>query len=197
MGGLTTETFAEWWHPSDVIEQYHQLRELNPKALVVSLLSDGLLQAGAGQLVLNGRDHGLSLIPRETWRLAAGTAVWSEGRFRLTHIGDGDIISISAYDVRIDPVQRDLPATETDRSTPPTAPARPAKGGRPSAPWWDDLWIEIARQLYSGDLKPDSQAGIERAMHDWLAARGESVGETTIRTRASRLFRVLCKEDGN
>jgi len=128
----TAEEFEAWLHPSDVIEHYHQQREIDPKALVVGMLSDGLLQAAAGQLILNGRDHGLSIIPREAWRLAAGFDVWSTGRFRLTHLGGGDPITISAYDVRIDPKIREVAGPAIAPNSVPTAPVKTAKGGRPA-----------------------------------------------------------------
>jgi hypothetical protein len=53
----------------------------------------------------------------------------------------------------------------------------------------------MCRQLYVGDLKPKTQADIERAMHQWISDRNESAGETTIRERASKLWRAI--RDGN
>ena len=32
------------------------------------------------------------------------------------------------------------------------------------------MWAAIAANLYNGDLKPKTQADIERAMADWIAA---------------------------
>jgi hypothetical protein len=97
-------------------------------------------------------------------------------------------------DVRLCPtdVARQFGATV---SPPPPPVAK--KGGRPPAQWWDDLWIDIARQLYAGDLKPDNQAVIEKAMLDWLVANGHEAGETTIRRRARRLFEAVSREDQN
>lgn len=43
MGVLTAETFADWLHPTDLIEHYHQGGEPDAKAYVTALLSDGLL----------------------------------------------------------------------------------------------------------------------------------------------------------
>ncbi|MET4323713.1 hypothetical protein [Bradyrhizobium sp. RT5a] len=69
-----------------------------------------------------------------------------------------------------------------------------SKGRRPPADWWDDLWIEIARQLYVGDLKPKRQADIENAMSDWLSRRGSGAATSTIRERARRLWQVIKDE---
>jgi hypothetical protein len=74
---------------------------------------------------------------------------------------------------------------------------RSGKGGRPAAPWWDDLWIEICRQVYRGEVMPDQQVNIEKAMHAWISAHGYEAGETTVRDRARRLFKALNREDGN
>lgn len=156
MAELSVETFADWLHPCDVIEHYHQQRELNPKSLVVGMLSDGLLRAAAGQLILNGRDHGLALIPREAWRLAAGTDVWVTGRFRLTHLGEGATVTISAYDVRIDPQIREVAAPSAAPDPVPAAPVRAAaKGGRPAGKHGEPI-ARITRRLL--ELPPDRRA---------------------------------------
>lgn len=195
MGELSAESFADWLHPSDVIEHYHQRGEREPEAYVIALLCDGILQAAAGQLIINSRDFGLALIPRELWPLAAKTDVWITGRFRLSgRKPGGEQTAISAYDVRVDRDIRTLPEQPPHK---PVASPRPPKAGRPPAPWWDELWIEIARQLYVGDLKPDSQAAIEKAMHRWISASGHEAGETAVRDRARRLFRALNREVGN
>lgn len=68
-------------------------------------------------------------------------------------------------------------------------PAAPAtKGGRKPHAFWEPLLIEMARQLYVGDLAPKAQVDIEKAMHDWLVANSHEAGETAVRERASRLW---------
>lgn len=105
---------------------------------------------------------------------------------------------IKLYDVRFwpeglpNPKERtSAPAIEEDRVK--SAP----KGGRPPKPWWDALWVEIARQLYSGKLKPDRQSDIEKAMLEWASIQGESLSETSARTAARKLFQALSAEDKN
>jgi hypothetical protein len=70
----------------------------------------------------------------------------------------------------------------------PTAPA--IKSGRKPHPFWEPLLIEMARQLYEGELNPEAQVDIEKAMHDWLVANSHEAGETAVRERASRLWAV-------
>jgi hypothetical protein len=62
------------------------------------------------------------------------------------------------------------------------------KGGRPPKDWWDDLWCAIWGDIYRGDLKPKSQADIERAMMDWVTARDESASESTLKPLARKMF---------
>ena len=64
-------------------------------------------------------------------------------------------------------------------------------GGRPLAKHWDEMWAAIAVKLYLGDLKPQTQAEIERAMKDWFAAHDIDVGDTPVRDRARTLWCAL------
>jgi hypothetical protein len=51
--------------------------------------------------------------------------------------------------------------------------------------------IEMCRQLFEGELIPKTQADIERAMHQWISDNGHAAGDTTVRERASKLWRAL------
>lgn len=78
------------------------------------------------------------------------------------------------------------------------APAQEAQsgnpGGKPLAKHWDAMWAEIATQLWTGDLKPDSQADIKRAMFDWLTSKGIEVGDTAVTERARALWQRMQAE---
>lgn len=65
--------------------------------------------------------------------------------------------------------------------------------GRLPAEWWDDLWVEMCRQIYLGELLPRSQADIVRAMLVWLETKGIDVSEATLKPRARKLFAMLEK----
>ena len=56
---------------------------------------------------------------------------------------------------------------------------------------WDEMWAAIAVMLYIGDLKPETQSGIEAAMKDWFARHDLNVGDTPVRDRARALWRRL------
>ena len=64
----------------------------------------------------------------------------------------------------------------------------PKKGGRPPAEFWDDMWAAIAASLYSGDLKPKSQADVQRAMAEWIEANDRNAANSTVKSRARRLW---------
>lgn len=72
---------------------------------------------------------------------------------------------------------------------PPQEQPSKNKGGKPLARHWDEMWATIAVQLYVGDLQPETQADIERAMSGWFVDRDLEVGETAIRERARQLWR--------
>jgi hypothetical protein len=96
------------------------------------------------------------------------------------------------------------PSLDADVSTPVDPPAKtqavPKRhpGGRPAKEYWDHLWAAMAMAVYSGDLQPQRQADIERAMADWLSANGHDAGEATIRRAAKALWVVWsAQEDQN
>lgn len=121
IGPPTAAEFEEWLRPSDVVNHYYQEEHDDPKAKAraVSMLCDGFLQAAAGQLVINGNDLGLALIPRQMWEAIKRTDVWSTGHFRLAAKDQ----SISGYVVRVDPRIRTLPRPE---------PRKPSKTAKPT-----------------------------------------------------------------
>jgi hypothetical protein len=84
----------------------------------------------------------------------------------------------------------------SDAAAPSTGPKPPAGGRRP-AEWWDDLWIEMCRQLYCGEIQPTKQSDLEAAMHQWLINRDKSAAISTVRGRARKLWMAIGPEDGN
>jgi hypothetical protein len=70
----------------------------------------------------------------------------------------------------------------------------PHAGGRPAWGGWEDLWAEIARQLYCGELIPKKQADIENAM---LAITEASDGPkiAVVRHRARKLWQAIKKDE--
>ncbi|UPK00506.1 hypothetical protein [Bradyrhizobium sp. 170] len=175
----------------------------------------GMVRSRAQRFIIAGRVRDNVELPPVFW--------WAEGHEALHqnwHTGDFDTwpdsgllsrdlrlsagkVHLEAFDVSFlrSDLEKMIPA---DLAPPPppalnsAAAAEPArnKGGRPRHEFWEELWVEIARQLYIGDLKPKTQADIEAAMHQWIADQGREAGGTTIRDRARMLWRAI-EKDGN
>jgi hypothetical protein len=179
----------------------------------------GMVRARAQRFIMDSRATDNIEIPKIFWWAEGHQSLnqnWTAGDFdtwldssKLTgnlHLSGGKV-HLEAFNVsflRAD-IETLLPAATPAPAEVPAAPAAapavdlvqstPSKGGRYPAEFWDDLWVEIARQLYEGDLKPKKQVDIEKAMMDWLAVRGITPGATTIRERASKLWQAIM--DGN
>lgn len=101
-------------------------------------------------------------------------------------------------DIRAFSFTKPAPSSRADFSGSKTAIQKePLKnnGGKPLAKHWDSMWAAIAVQLYNGDLKPETQADIERAMLDWLTQNEIDAGERTVRNRARSLWQTLIEAD--
>jgi hypothetical protein len=165
---------------------------------ICSRAHDGMIRARADRFVEDLRVVDNAEVPTKFWWArgeAALTQNWKTGDFE-TWIEER--IHLKAYGVRFleADILRMMPDDERPEAPPAVEPqSSPSKGGRYAAEFWDDLWVEMCRQLYEGDLKPKKQADIEKAMLDWLAARGETPGVTTIRERARKLWQAI--KDGN
>jgi hypothetical protein len=79
-----------------------------------------------------------------------------------------------------------------------TAPVRAKNsGGRPPAPFADDLMCAIWASIYRGDLKPQRQADVERAIKDWTVAQGHDLGDTSAREKARKIWNAMNDEVEN
>ena len=84
---------------------------------------------------------------------------------------------------------------EAAHPRPSSVKSERTKAGRLPADWWDDLWIEMFRQIYLGDLKPSSQADIVKAMQQWLSDRDVEAADSTLKPRARKLLQMLQETD--
>jgi len=97
--------------------------------------------------------------------------------------------------LQMSPTQRALSTSERRKDADATPLDKDAHfKGRPSKVFWDELWAAMAIQLYSGDLQPQRQADIERAMADWISANNHSATESGVRERAKTLWRAWAAE---
>ena len=64
-------------------------------------------------------------------------------------------------------------------------------GGKPLAEHWDAMWSAIAVQLWTGDLRPKTQADVKDAMFAWFNANGIEIGDTAVTQRARQLWQAM------
>ena len=162
---------------------------------ICSRASDGMVRARAKRFVVDDRPHDDVEINKDFWWARGEAALeqnWITGDFetwidRKPHV--------CAYGVTFN--KEDILCTLGLDALPQDAAAAlaPSKSGRPPAGWWDDLWVEMARQLYAGDLQPKRQADIETAMKNWVSSSGYSVADSTVRPRARKLWHAINVED--
>jgi hypothetical protein len=144
-------------------------------------------------------------VPSWLWENAGwlpGHVDWNTGQF-----GAREPEAIGAGWMRISGVHfltESLEALLPSRATPVTseaghheAPERPRPGGRLPQTWWDDMWCDVWALIYQGDLKPTSQADVERAMQAWAENSGKPLAEATARVKARKLFKALRSEATN
>jgi len=180
------------------------LGEYTAMLTIAERAHDGIVRSRAARFVLKDPDKKARAeqdfdMPAEFWWARGHSALkqnWASGDFE-TWIRE--TIHLRAYGVRFlradiaKVIPMDMPSVAAPTGA--AAAPNPARGGRPKADWWDDLWVEICRQLYVGDLKPKTQSDIERGMHQWITDHDKSAGETTIRERANKLWRAIKDEN--
>jgi hypothetical protein len=59
------------------------------------------------------------------------------------------------------------------------------------------MWCDVWALIYQGDLKPTSQADVERAMLAWAENNGKPLAEATARPKARKLLKALRGEATN
>jgi hypothetical protein len=164
---------------------------------ICSRASDGMLRARAKRFVVDDHTRDDVEINKGFWWARGEAALeqnWITGDFetwidRKHHV--------RAYGVAFN--KEDILCTLGLDALPQKAAAAAvvSKSGRPPAEWWDDLWVEMARQLFTGDLQPKRQADIEAAMKNWISSSGHNVADSTVRSRARKLWRAIYAEDEN
>jgi hypothetical protein len=207
---IAADEFETWLLPSVAIGQLKHLERRSAILTLFERLRYGHIQSAARRFTLQGASGEYLRIDAITWKNAehgiVTSRLWSAGditidiRGRYRGVTASNLVPLALFGVRFEPggIRELIP----QRSPPPALPAdpppatapQPNKGGRPPKPFWDELWAEICRQLFVGDLKPDTQAKVETAMLDWASAKGHDLSESAAKTRARLLMRALRRE---
>ena len=203
---ITAEDFKSWLTPREALATLDEAfgkTEISKHALI-EYLKGGMVQAVSNHSVWDNRRDERSirfLIPSDHWERYdhsySSITFWVTAQITLSlgrQYGTDTFLTVQHFGVKFEPqgVQAmipDAPKKPTAESNPVPEPTKKSnKGGRPPKEWWDDFWIEICRQIYDNELKPKSQADLERAMLDWVTNNGHDVGETVIKSAAKKLF---------
>lgn len=199
--------FYRWVKAVDVLKLFpDRPRETAIKALAVRM-GQGRLRTGAEEARIHGMPplrycflhaavwtHWLYDYDNDFWMTGDTSVPWGlDDDYHPSPSGN------QLFDVRFEPDGLTQMGATFPTAPPSVVPLvaaassepRQTAGGRPPKAYWEPLLIEMARQLYVGDFKPDRQSDIEAAMHDWLTANGHAAGETQVRERARALFKAL------
>jgi hypothetical protein len=139
-------------------------------------------------------------IGRDFWGDRDMKQDWSHGDFVSAIYPDDTKFEVEAIGVTFDQagIEAMVPRKSgTGASSQPGAAGDRHKGGRPTKVNWEAVMVDLARQLYVGDLKPTAQADVERAIADYLSGDDITLSESTIRDHARELWQAVQKEDEN
>ena len=137
------------------------------------------------------RDHVLTPVPREEWRLLD-----FKRQMNLAQLPDGNVAYSGAFVLRHEVVPLWLSETPVV-TVPPQSLLRersdqppPKRGGRPPIYDWDAMWIEVVK-LATED-KINDRPALSRHLLAWFAERGSpEPGESIFKDKMSKLFRTL------
>jgi hypothetical protein len=202
---ISVEETASWYTPIQACAYAARIfgTKAAPNAIWQRLVA-GLIETAANSSSLTVRDRAPltdfkpGLIPPRFWKHLSetGSDLWGAGdvRFFIRRFRDGKSATYQCFGVRLNPrfVHETLPplppAPPAEEHEAPSPVSQVNKGGRPRKDWWDDFWIDICGQIYEGNLKPQRQADLEKAMLDWAINHGYDLSEATARKAAKKLF---------
>lgn len=164
--------------------------------------AQGMIKANTALLTKQGPE-GITKVPHcsvpdEFWGGRAMIPDWQSGDFSAQVQQNGKEEKWSAFGVTFK--QTDIEAIAQPKSCANVSWQSAVAGaratlGRPHKFDWEKVMIEMARQLYVGDLQPKVQADIEKAIAAYLTGK-ISMSESTIREHARPLWRAIQSEAG-
>lgn len=192
--------FAGWVTPREAVARLSHLGGITAKDEIMARLQTGLLRAIAKNAFTPQEETEYQSISPLAWRgrtlNGTGSSFWHTGTIELQVQG----FDFRFFGVRFDPMAfmemlpAETPAPQPASIGPASLPIPASRVGRPPKEWWEDLWIEMCRQIYIGDLQPKTQADIERAMLNWAASKEYEMGEATAKRAARKLFPIFRDE---
>lgn len=211
----TPDEFAKWLRPSDALKMLSPIGEQAAVRELLRRLGTGrIIAAGSctwGRNSENSEDR--VTIPKswwgdtspsnpgdDLWRVAGinfrpsaqrsyGTEYLDYRYFGVRFDREG--VRTALADAGLDPAEAD----HSSESAPAVAVAK-HPGGAPPKPWWDDLWVEMFRQIWEAELQPTAMSHIADAMLQWASDHGHQLSESTAK-RAARKLWAVAKPEGS
>lgn len=181
---------VDTWKAADVLIDHCRLGFVNARAV--------LMQRANGARPDDWHDEEREWdVPVGFWAVLAsgsgGTKNWERGLFAARTVGVHGAVWLTLTGVHF--FRPSLDVFLAAGQSPVAVPS--AKGGRPAAEYWDELWCATWGEIYRGSLQPRKQGDIEKAMLGWLAARNFESAVSTVRARARLLWAAYQREDEN
>jgi hypothetical protein len=205
---ISAEEIATWYTPIEACAYAAgMIGTKGASEAIWNLLIAGMIEAVATTSSMTPKDRAPlpdmdpSFVPKRLWKSLSkhGTDLWQGGYARFWVSGTAYQcfgIKLNPVDVHANLPSVPQPAALRDKRLHAAAqqgagePKKSNLGGRPRKDWWDDFWIDICRQIYEGDLKPKTQAELERAMLGWATNHGHEMSEPTAKIAARKLFKA-------
>lgn len=170
---------------------------------VTKRAEEGIVNAWADLLTKQGQSGKAKIpkcpVPVEFWGGRAMIPDWESGDFTAQVHQNGSEQEWRAFGVTFERSQIMVmapPNAGTIASPKQATNKNSSKSGRPAGTDWEAVMIELARQLYEGELIPRVQADVEKAIADHLSADGVSMSESTIREHARPLWKAIASQAG-
>ena len=154
--------------------------------IIFKAMKSGLITATAKTLSFRGGHDTNLVVPRSFWLLDLHEEPdWDLGVFRMEEpisINGSAVYTAAGIQFNAAEVAGLIKARPTSTSN----------QGRIPLEFWDDLWVEMCRQIYLGEmLAPKKQSDIQTAMFKWLEKHDQHPGESTIKARAKKLYKMF------
>ena len=145
---------------------------------------EGIVKARAKIFIIGNHQERNCDVPHEFW--------WARGKEALEqNWAVGDFITWIKYGSERKALGVEFLESDIEDMIPCTTIEPKSRKGRAPAIWWEDCLIAMFVAIYSNDLKLNKQADLEKAMADWISINGHSATDSTVRIRASKLWKAL------
>lgn len=212
---LDPEMFAQWWTPLEALAYaakcvgpngaHKALWQLLVGGMITAIASSSSETTGSYPPETTTEPR---FIPQSQWKdfTESESDLWTGAYARFwNNRGQRPVVNM-AFGIKFNPNnvrphlplphpvhEAELAAMQTKPRANTAEPAKPPagtanKGGAPRKDWWDDFWIAICGEIYEGNLKPNRQADLEKAMLNWATNHGHDMSEATARKVAKKLF---------